>query len=66
MSRKKKVLIIVQLCLAFSYLSWILIQPYVKAVISQKSQRALYEMILERKTLFDKLQQEEKDAFGGI
>jgi len=30
MSRKKKVLIIIQLCFAFSYLSWLVIQPYVK------------------------------------
>lgn len=55
MSRKKKILIIVHLCLAFAFLIWLLIQPYVQEIISQKSQLALYEMVMEREALFREL-----------
>lgn len=55
MSRKKKILILSHLCLACTYLCWLLIQPYVKEIVSYKSQIALYEMVHERTALFAEL-----------
>ncbi len=55
MSRKKKILIICHLCLAFSFLFWLLLQPYVKAIVAYKSQLALYEMVHEKNELFQQL-----------
>lgn len=62
MSRKKKILLILHLCLAFSYLFWLLIQPFVKEVFLVKSQKDLYEMIFQREALFSKLPQEDQLA----
>ena len=47
MSRKKKIFIIFHLCFAFAFLFWLLIQPSAKEIISQKTELALYEMVLE-------------------
>lgn len=55
MSRKKKILIIFHLCFAFSFLTWLLIQPYVKGVVAQKSERALYEALFAHKDFFQEL-----------
>jgi hypothetical protein len=55
MSRKKKVLIIIHLCFAFTYLFWQLCQPYLKEILSKKSELTLYEMVMERKPLFNQL-----------
>lgn len=60
MSRKKKILIIFHLCFALSYFFWLLIQPYVKEIVSQKSEKALYEMVMARETLFHSLSPEEQ------
>ena len=64
MSRKKKVITILHLCFAFSYLSWLLILPYGKAVISQKSELALYEVVLEHSSLFQELSSSDKLALS--
>lgn len=61
MSRKKKIFIISHLCLAFAYLSWLLIQPYVKDVLTKKSEKALYEMVFAREELFQALAQEDQE-----
>jgi hypothetical protein len=55
MSRKKKILIIFHLCFAFTYLFWLLIQPYVKEIIAQKSKCALFEAVMEKESLFQQL-----------
>lgn len=60
MTRKKKILIILHLCFAFAYLSWLLLKPYVREVVSQKSQIALYEMVLGREALFQQLAPDEQ------
>jgi hypothetical protein len=59
-SRKKKVLIICHLCFAFSYLMWLLIQPAVKEIVSQKSQSALYNLVMEREALVRLLPEEDQ------
>src|SRR5262249_43202346 len=60
MSRKKKILVLLQLCMAFTYLCWLILQPYVKEIVSYKSQLALYEMVLEREPLFEQLPAKDK------
>ncbi len=60
MSRKKKILIIIHLIFAFTFLSWLLMKPYVMEVISFKSQLALYEMVMERESLFQDLSNEQQ------
>lgn len=62
MSRKKKILIVFHLIFAFSFFSWLLMKPYVMEVVSRKSQRALYEMIMERETLFQNLSHHEQSS----
>ena len=65
MSRKKRILIIFQLCFAFAFLCWLLIQPYVKEVVAQKSEIALYEVVMERGAFFQELPPEERLALMG-
>lgn len=55
MSRTKKILIISHLCLAFAYLFWLLVQPYAKDLMIQKSQLSLYQMVMEKETHFQRL-----------
>ncbi|MCC5832065.1 MAG: hypothetical protein JJU12_03375 [Chlamydiales bacterium] len=62
MSRKKKILIIFHLIFAFSFLTWLVIKPYTMEVVSRKSQRALYEKVLQREELFQNLSIEEQEA----
>lgn len=50
------------LCLAFAYLSWLLIQPYAKDILSKKSEIALYQMVMERRSLFEQLPTEDQEA----
>ena len=42
---------------------WLLIQPYVKEIISKKSQIALYEMVMEREALFQQLPLSDQQLF---
>jgi hypothetical protein len=60
MSRKKKIFTIVHLCLAFSYLCWLLIQPYAKDILSKKSEQSLYQMVFEKEARFKLLTAEEQ------
>ncbi len=60
MNSYKKILILFHLCLACSYLCWLLIQPYVKEIVSYKSQIALYEMVHERNELFTQLPDDDR------
>ncbi len=60
MSRKKRIFIIIQLIFAFTFLSWLLMKPFVMEVISRKSQISLYEMVMEREALFQALSPEEQ------
>ncbi len=55
MSRKKKVFIILHLIFTFTFLSWLLMKPYVLEVMAKKSQLALYEMVIEKESLFHSL-----------
>lgn len=55
LTRKKRVLIILQLIFAFSLLVWVWIKPYTMKVVAKKSQTALYEMVMEREALFNAL-----------
>lgn len=58
MSRLKKNLIILQLCLSFTYLIWLCMQPYAKNTLSQKYTHSLYQMVIEKKELFSTLDEE--------
>ncbi|MCH9625839.1 MAG: hypothetical protein S4CHLAM123_10210 [Chlamydiales bacterium] len=60
MSRKKKIFIIFHLCFAFAFLFWLLIQPSAKEIISQKTELALYEMVLEHDEFLNELPLEEQ------
>lgn len=55
MSRLKKILIIIQLCLAFSFLFWLFIQPYVKNYVLKKTEAALYETLFSKNEMFSAL-----------
>lgn len=55
LTRKKRVLIILQLIFAFSLLVWVWIKPYTMKVVAKKSQTALYEMVMAREALFNAL-----------
>lgn len=45
MSRKKRILIIIQLCFAFTFFSWLLMKPLVMQTAARKSHAALFEMV---------------------
>jgi hypothetical protein len=62
MSRKKKIIIIFHLIFAFSFLSWLVMKPYVMEVVSRKSQTSLYEMIIEREALYQNLSIQEQEV----
>jgi hypothetical protein len=55
MSRKKKILILCHLSLAFTYFCWLLMQPYIKEMIIQKSELALYETVMKKDSLLRQL-----------
>jgi hypothetical protein len=61
MSRRKKIFIICHLCFALSFLVWLLIQPYVREIVSQKSQNAVYEMVTSH-SLFKDLPESEQEG----
>ncbi|MCH9609158.1 MAG: hypothetical protein S4CHLAM45_03800 [Chlamydiales bacterium] len=52
MPRKKRIIIIIHLCFAFSYLFWILIHPFIKEVVIKKSEAILFESVVGNETLF--------------
>lgn len=62
MSRKKKIFTLFHFCFALTFFCWLVLQPFVKEVASQKSERALFEMVLERQDLFETLPEYEKSA----
>jgi len=62
MSRKKRMLILIHLIFACTFLSWLFMKPYVMAVTSHKSQLALYEMVMERETLFQTLSSKQQSS----
>jgi hypothetical protein len=55
-TRRVKAIIIVHLCLAFTYLIWSLLQPPLRDHLFKKAELSLYQNIFERKELFDKLE----------
>lgn len=62
MSRRKKILTILHLGFAFTFLCWLLIQPYVKEVVTQKSAKALFAQVMEKEALFRGLSSEKQKA----
>ncbi|MCH9627687.1 MAG: hypothetical protein S4CHLAM2_13290 [Chlamydiales bacterium] len=60
MPRKKKIFIILHLIFTFTFFSWLLMKPYVLEVMAKKSQLALYEMVIEKESLFRSLPTEEQ------
>ncbi|MFZ0565072.1 MAG: hypothetical protein WAM28_02655 [Chlamydiales bacterium] len=55
MPRKNKIITIFHLCCAFSYLSWLLFQPYAREVVVQNSKLSLFERVLGHPSCFQKL-----------
>lgn len=62
LSRKKKILIIIHLIFAFTYLSWLFMKPYAMQIVTRKSEKSLYEMVMAREALFQKLSTQEQLA----
>lgn len=55
MMRKKKILIILNLCLVFCFLTALIIQPNLKEIFNHQSGLKLYEEVLQRESLFQNL-----------
>lgn len=61
MPRKKRVLIIIQLCFAFTYLFWMIFHPFLKEVVFQKSEAIVFEDVMGNEMLFASLPVEEQE-----
>ncbi len=62
MPKKKKILVIIHLCFACTFLCWLVLQPYLKEVMSQKSLKGLYETVIEKQSCFQELSQSDQEA----
>lgn len=60
MSCYKKAFILLHLCLACTYLCWLVILPYVKEIVSYKSHISLYESVLSKRQLLTCLSDEDQ------
>lgn len=65
MPRKKRVLIIIHLCLAFTYLFWIVLHPILKEVVMKKSEAVLFENVIGNAALFATLEPSVQEEIQG-
>lgn len=62
MKRSTKIVVIAHLCLAFSYVFWLLLQPTIHGYALRKSEESLFQGIFEREALFSALPNQEQLA----
>lgn len=76
MEKRQRIFVIIQLCIAFSALFWIMGQPFLGDLFTYKSRDAIFRTVLEEKDLFRSLppgkrteilrQQEQLEAIGRL
>lgn len=60
MPNAKKIFVIIHLIFAFTYLSWLILQPAFKEALFQKSKKALFDEVIGNTTYFEMLPHEEQ------